>query len=73
MYIFLRGGNDAVKEIKRQKVFQEVIEGLEQSELSILLAVKDHTLEADYGLTANIVTFAFPGIFDAPFKPKFIR
>lgn len=73
LYLFLRGGNDAVKDLKRQKVFQELIEGLEQSELSILLAVKDHTLEADYGITADIVTLAFPGILDATFNPKFIR
>lgn len=73
LYLFLKGGNDAVTELKRQKLFQEVIEGIEASELEVLVAIKDHTLEEKYGLTAEIVNLAFPQILDAPFKVKFIR
>ena len=73
LYLFLRGGNDGIADIKRQKLFAQMLEGLESIEVGVLLALKDHTLEADYSMTAELVTLAFPGLLDAPFNPKFIR
>ncbi len=72
-YLFLKGGNDGIADVKRQKLFQQTIEGLESTELGVLVAVKDHTTGADYGLTKELATLAFPGILDAPFSPKFIK
>lgn len=73
LYLFIAGGNDGLSAEKRQKLFQQVIEGLERSELGLLVAIKDHTLEEDFGLSAELVNLAFPGILDAPFYPKFIK
>jgi hypothetical protein len=73
LYLFLRGGNDGIADIKRQKLFAQMLEGLESVEVGVLLALKDHTLDADYGLTAELVNLAFPDILNAPFLPKFIR
>lgn len=73
LYLFLRGGNDGLSDIKRQKMFAQTLEGLESVEVGVLLAIKDHTLDADYGLTAELVDLAFPGILNAPFSPKFIH
>jgi hypothetical protein len=73
LYLYIRGGNDAVADIKRQKLFAQTLEGLESVEVGVLLALKDKTLPKDYGLTDELVNLAFPGILDAPFQPKFAR
>jgi hypothetical protein len=73
LYLFIKGGNDLVADVKRQKLFAQMLEGLEKTEIGVLLAIKDRTLDKDYGLTAELVNLSFPGILDAPFAPKFCR
>jgi hypothetical protein len=73
MYLYLKGGNDLVSDIKRQKLFAQTLEGLESTEVGVLLSIKDRTLPKDYELTAELVNLAFPGILGIPFQPKFTR
>lgn len=73
MYVFLKGSGDAVPRIKREKLFQQTLEGLERDEVFTLVAIKDRTLPETFGLTAEVVEQAFPGLLAAQFPIRFIR
>lgn len=72
LYLYLEGGNDGVPRIKREKLFQQTIEGLEKEDVRALVAVKDRQVEHEFGLTRYIVEQAFPGLLQTPTQVRFI-
>ncbi len=70
LYLFLEGGPNLTR-LKREKLFQVTIEGLEPNDVKALVALKDKTVEATFGLTANMAEMAFPGLLTPPFNVKF--
>lgn len=61
-YHFVKGGNDAMKSIRRETMFINILEGLHPLEAEILCLVKDKDLESKYKITREIVEEAYPDI-----------
>ena len=71
LYVFLAGLEPNMKPLRREKLFQDVLESLESGEVEVLLAIKDRTLEKQYKLPRKVVEAAFPGLLNPPFDLKF--
>tara|TARA_B100001115_G_scaffold171134_1_gene153285 strand:- start:268 stop:846 length:579 start_codon:yes stop_codon:yes gene_type:complete len=61
-YHFLKGGNDAMNNIRRETMFINILEGLHPLEAEIITLIKDKNLESKYKITKEIVTEAYPDI-----------
>ena len=61
-YHFLKGGNDALNNIRRETMFINILEGLHPLEAEIIVLVKDKNLEEKYKITKEIVSEAYPDI-----------
>jgi hypothetical protein len=61
-YNFIKGGNDALKSLRRETMFINILEGLHPLEAEILLLVKDKKLETKYDISKEIVSEAYPDI-----------
>ena len=60
LYNFVKGGNGALSQNKREAMFGQLLEGLPPNEAEILVAAKDKSLHKMYkGLSANVVKEAF--------------
>jgi len=60
LYHFIRGGNNQINQNKRETMFVQLLEGLHESEASLLVAAKDKKLHQMYkGLSAPVVKEAF--------------
>ena len=73
MYMFIEQCEPGLKRIRREKLFQDMLEGLEPPEPDVLVAIKDKTFEKTYHLPRKVVEAAFPGLLDLNFVPRFIR
>lgn len=62
LYLFVEGGNDNVKPLKRESMFIDLLQSITPDDAKLLIAVKDKRLPFD-GLTAETVLKAFPGLF----------
>ena len=71
LYVFMAGMEPNMKPLRREKLFQDILESLESNEVELLLAVKDRTLEKQYKLPRKVVEEAFPGLLNPPFDLKF--
>jgi hypothetical protein len=71
LYMFFKGIEPNMKQLRREKLFQDVLESLDQNEALVLLAIKDRTLEKQYRLPRKVVEAAFPKLLDPPFPLKF--
>ena len=61
-YHFLKGGNDALNNIRRETMFINILEGLHPLEAEIIVLVKDKNLEEKYKITKEILSEAYPDI-----------
>ena len=62
LYRFFRGGDDALKPLKIESMFIQLLEGLHPEEAKIICLVKDKNLTEKYKLTREIISAAFPDI-----------
>jgi len=62
LYMFVKGGNDALSTIRRETIFIQMLEGLHPKEADIVIAVKDKELEDLYDVPFEVVEEAFPDI-----------
>ena len=62
LYHFVKGGNDALKSLRRETMFIQLLEGLHADEAALICKVKDHLLEQDYKINIDIVREAYPDI-----------
>ena len=62
LYYFIKGGNDELKQFKREQMFIQMLEGLHSSEAEVLCLVKDGLLQKKYRITKAVVEEAFPQI-----------
>jgi hypothetical protein len=75
LYLFTKGGGDSLNQLKREKIFQEIIEGMEAVEVDLLLSVKDKRFQAStyhYGVSREVVNTAFNGLLNTPTRLKFL-
>ena len=61
-YRFVRGGDDAMNQIRRETMFINVLRGLHPLEAEILILTKDGKLEETYKISKDVVAEAFPDI-----------
>ncbi len=62
LYMFVKGGNDALSTIRRETIFIQMLEGLHPKEADIIVAVKDGDLEDMYDVSFEVVEEAYPDI-----------
>jgi len=62
LYMFVKGGNDALSTIRRETIFIQMLEGLHPKEADIVIAVKDKNLEDMYDVPFEVVEEAYPDI-----------
>ena len=60
---FVEGGNPDLKQLKREAMFVEMLETVSPADAKLLCAIKEKKLPWK-GITAEIVTEAFPGLID---------
>ena len=61
-YRFVRGGDDAMNQVRRETMFINILTGLHPLEAEILVLVKDGNLEDAYKITREVVAESFPDI-----------
>jgi len=61
-YHFVKGGNPALKSLRRESMFINLLEGLHPLEAEIMCLVKDKKLSDMYNITQEIVSEAYPDI-----------
>jgi hypothetical protein len=60
LYNFVKGGNGALNQNKREMMFVQMLEGLHKDEADLIVAAKDKSLHKMYkGLSAAVVKEAF--------------
>ena len=60
LYNFIQGGNNALTQNKREMMFVQLLEGLQQTEAYMLVDAKDKILHKSYkGLSSAVVKEAF--------------
>ena len=62
LYNYIRGGNDALSQMKRETMFIQLLEGLHESEAELLMLVKDKKLQSKYRITRALVEEVFDEI-----------
>jgi hypothetical protein len=61
-YNFIRGGNDAMSNIRRETMFINILTGLHPLEAEIVVLAKDKKISDKYNITREIVEGAYPNI-----------
>ena len=61
-YMFVKGGNDGMNNLRRESMFINLLEGLHPLEAEIICLCKDKKLSEKYNLTQDVVAEAFPDI-----------
>jgi hypothetical protein len=60
LYHFVVGGNNTINKLKKETMFIQVLEGLQQKDAEVLIAIKNKNLNNIYkGLTAQMVKETF--------------
>ena len=59
LYNYIKGGNDALSQMKRETMFIQLLEGLHESESEIVMLVKDSKLQTKYRITRALVEDVF--------------
>jgi hypothetical protein len=61
LYLFVKGGNPNLKQLRREALFIELLERLDRRDAALMVQVKDKKLPPEMkGLTRDIVFEAFP-------------
>lgn len=60
MYLFIDGGSPSLTQEKREKMFLDILEDLDEVECEIFLGIKDKNLGR--GITKKMISDAFPGL-----------
>tara|TARA_R100000773_G_C4210418_1_gene110137 strand:- start:838 stop:1443 length:606 start_codon:yes stop_codon:yes gene_type:complete len=61
-YHFVKGGNDAMSNIRRETMFINILQGLHPLEAEIVVLAKDKKISDKYNITKEIVSEAYPNI-----------
>ena len=62
LYHFVKGGNDALNNLRRESMFIQMLEGLHPNEARVVVLAKDGRLHEDYAVTYDQVAEAYPDI-----------
>jgi hypothetical protein len=73
VYIFLEGGNNRLTQLRREQLFQQVLERLAPVENEILLSLKDGNFATKFKISKKLVDDTFPGLLETPMSLTFLR
>jgi len=60
LYHFVVGGNNTINKLKKETMFIQILEGLQEDDAEVLMSIKNKNLNQTYkGLTANLVKETF--------------
>ena len=60
LYHFVVGGNNSINKLKKETMFIQMLEGLQEDDAEVLMSIKNKNLNQTYkGLTANLVKETF--------------
>ena len=60
LYHFVKGGDNTINRLKKETMFVQMLEGLQQKDAEVLIAIKNNNLNNVYkGLTASMVKETF--------------
>ena len=62
LYNFIRGGNDKLSNMRRETLFVQLLESLQESEAEIVCLAKDKDLQSKNRITRNVVEEAYPDV-----------
>jgi hypothetical protein len=62
LYIFIEGGNPNLSQVKRENLFIDLLQTIDQDEAKLIVAMKDKKSPFK-GLTKDVVVAAFPELF----------
>ena len=62
LFRFVKGGDNTLKQMKREQMFIQMLEGLHSEEAELICLVKDKCLQDKYRVTKAVVEEAFPQI-----------
>ena len=62
LYNYVRGGNDSLRQVKRESLFIELLESLHPDEAELICLVKDKTMNKKYRVTHNVIKEAYPDV-----------
>ena len=61
-YRFFKGGDESLTGMHREKLFIQLLEGLEQNEADLFILACNKNLQSKYRITKAVVAEAFPSI-----------
>jgi len=61
-YRFFKGGDSSLSNINREKLFIQLLEGLQEDEADLFILACNKTLQKKYRVTKAVVSEAFPSI-----------
>lgn len=75
LYLFLDNPNEpsTLPQVRREQLFQQLLERLHPDEVSVLSAAKEGTFPEQFKITKSIVNKAFPGLLDSPVQYRITR
>tara|TARA_Y100001963_G_scaffold50671_1_gene70873 strand:- start:7932 stop:8381 length:450 start_codon:yes stop_codon:yes gene_type:complete len=62
LYNYIKGGNDAISQMKREQMFIQLLESLHESEAELLMLIKDKKLQSKYRITRAVAEESYPEI-----------
>ena len=62
LFRFVKGGDNSLKQMRREQLFIQMLEGLHAEEAELICLVKDKSLQDKYRVTKAVVEEAFPQI-----------
>lgn len=71
LYLYLEGATTGINQMRREQLFIQLLERLHESEVELLIALKDKTFSKTYKCTKAVVDQAFPGLLQAAFRVEF--
>lgn len=63
LYLFVKGGNDNLVPLRRERMFVEILESIDPEDAKLLLSIKEKKLPKDAeNITVKVVQQAYPGL-----------
>lgn len=63
LYLFIEGGNDNLKPVRREYLFVQLLENLDKQDAELIVAVKDKKIPYK-GITKKFVEELYPGLLE---------
>lgn len=63
MYLFIEGGNDNLKPVRREYLFVQLLENVNKEDARLLISVKDKSIPYK-GITKKLVEELYPGLLE---------